>query len=87
MFDLVSICLETLLASVPDWCMVYIERTVGSEIVLVAPDKKLLGDVGLVESRFDLFWDCVSIGAWFVPGLRQTYHRLINHFRCTRWYS
>jgi hypothetical protein len=48
---------------------------------------KLLGDVGLVESRFDLFWDSVSIGAWFVPGLRQTYHRLINHFRRTRWYS
>jgi hypothetical protein len=39
MFDIVSICLETLLASVPDWCMVCVKRTVGSKIVLVAPDE------------------------------------------------
>jgi hypothetical protein len=37
-----------------DWCMVCVERTVGLKIVLKAPNG-LLGDVGHVESRFDLF--------------------------------
>jgi hypothetical protein len=41
--------------------MVWAERTVGSEIILDAPDE-LLGDVGHVESRFDPFGDCVSFG-------------------------
>jgi hypothetical protein len=48
---------------------------------------KLLGDTGHVESRFGLFGDCVSIGARWVFGLRQTYHQLRNCFGCTRWYS
>ena len=48
---------------------------------------ELLGDVGHVESNFDLFGDGVSVGARLVHGLRQTYHRLRNHFRRTRWYS
>jgi hypothetical protein len=46
-----------------------------------------LGVVGHVESRFVLFGDDVSVGAILVHGLRQTYHRLRNHFGCTRWYS
>jgi hypothetical protein len=45
----------------------------------------LLGDVCHVELRFGLFGDCVSVGASLVHGLRQTYYRLKNHFRCTRW--
>jgi hypothetical protein len=44
---------------------------------------ELLGDVSHVESRFDLFLDSVSVGARQVLGLRQTYHGLINRFRCT----
>jgi hypothetical protein len=35
-----------------------------------------IGDVAHVESRFSPFRDCVSAGARWVHGLRQTYHRL-----------
>ena len=38
-----------------DSCMVCIERTIGSEIMLDAPDG-ILGDVGYVESRFFSVW-------------------------------
>jgi hypothetical protein len=48
---------------------------------------ELLGDVGHVESRFGPFGDSVSIGARWVHGLCQTYHRLKNPFGCTRCYS
>ena len=48
---------------------------------------ELLGDVGLVESRYGPFGDNVSIGASQAYGLRKTYHRLINDFGRTRWYS
>ena len=48
---------------------------------------QLLGDVGHVESRFGAFGDGVSVDARYVHGLRQTYHRLRNHFGRTRWYS
>jgi hypothetical protein len=37
---------------------------------------ELQGDVGHVESRFDLFGDGVSISARKVHGLRQTNHGL-----------
>jgi hypothetical protein len=47
---------------------------------------ELQGEVGHVESRFGSFEDSVSVGARYVPGLCQTYHRLRNHFGCTRWY-
>ena len=42
--------------------MVCAERTIGSEIVLDAPDE-LLADVGRVESLFGLFGDGVSVSA------------------------
>jgi hypothetical protein len=45
-----------------------------------------LGDVGNVESRFGPFRNGVSVGARQVHGLRQMYHRLRNHFGCTRCY-
>jgi hypothetical protein len=48
---------------------------------------ELLGDVGHVESHLDPFRDGVSVLARKVHGLRQTYHRLRNHFGRTRWYS
>jgi hypothetical protein len=41
---------------------------------------ELLGDYGSVESRFGLFGDGVSVSARWVHGMRQTYHRLGNHF-------
>jgi hypothetical protein len=48
---------------------------------------ELLGDVGRLESRFGPLGDGVSVGARYVHGLRQTYHRLKNRFGCTQWYS
>jgi hypothetical protein len=48
---------------------------------------ELLGDVAYVESHFSPFSDGVSVGARLVHGLRQTYHRVRNHFGFTRWYS
>jgi hypothetical protein len=40
---------------------------------------ELLGDMGQVETRFSPFGNGVSVGQE-VHGLRQTYHRLRNHF-------
>ena len=45
-----------------DRCTVCVERTIGSEIILDAPDE-LLGDVGHVESRFFPFGASVSVSA------------------------
>jgi hypothetical protein len=42
--------------------------------------KQLLGDVGHVDHRFNLFGDSVHIGARYVHGLRRTYHRLKKYF-------
>jgi hypothetical protein len=44
---------------------------------------ELLADLGHVESRFSAFGDSANIDARLVHGLRQTYHRLENHFGCT----
>jgi hypothetical protein len=38
MWNLVLICFETVLASVQDWCSVCVKHTIGSEIILDAPD-------------------------------------------------
>jgi hypothetical protein len=46
---------------------------------------ELLGDLGYVESRFGLFANSANLDARLVHGLRRTYHRLRNHFGCTRW--
>ena len=52
---------------------------------------ELLGDVGLVESHFFSFGDCVSVSAnldaRYEHGLRRTYHQLENHFGHTQWNS
>jgi hypothetical protein len=42
-----------------------------------------LGDEALVEARFGLFGDGVSMGERMAHGLCQTYHRLRNRFRVT----
>ena len=47
----------------------------------------LLHDVGQVEACFGLFGDGVNLNTSQVHGLRQTYHRLENYFRCIRTYS
>jgi hypothetical protein len=47
----------------------------------------LLGDKAQVETRFGLFVDYANLDTQYMHGLRQTYHRLKNHFERTRWNS
>ena len=61
-WKLVSVRLEIVLILTQDRCPVCAERTIGSEIILVAPDG-ILGDVGHVKSHFGLFGDSVGAGA------------------------
>ena len=70
-WKLVLVRLEIVLILTQDRCMVCAERTIGSEIILDAPDG-LLGDVGHVESYFGPFRDIVNVGARLEHGLRQT---------------
>jgi hypothetical protein len=86
MWNLLLVCLQTVLVSVQHRGMFCAQHTIGSEIIFTAPDG-ILGDVGHLESRFGPFRDGVSVRARYVYGLRQTYHRLRNHFGRTRWYS
>jgi hypothetical protein len=48
---------------------------------------KLLDDEAQVEAHFGPFGDSANLIARSVHSLRRTYHRLINQFRCTQWYS
>ena len=68
-WKLISVYVEIVLILTQDRCTVCVECTIGSNIVLDAPDG-LLGDVGLVESLFFLFGDSVSVGARKVHGMR-----------------
>ena len=61
-WKLVSVRLEIVLIMTQDRCTVCAERTIGSEIILDAPNE-LLGDVGHVESCFSPFGDGVSVSA------------------------
>jgi hypothetical protein len=47
----------------------------------------LLGDEAQVQARFGPFGDSANLDARQVHSLRQTYHRLKNHFGHTQWYS
>jgi hypothetical protein len=49
-----SVCLEIVLLLMQDWCTICINHSVDSKIVFEATDG-ILGDVGHVESRIDLF--------------------------------
>jgi hypothetical protein len=82
---LVLVYLEIVLIFTQDRCTVCSERTIGSKLYWTQP-MDLLGDVSHVESHFSPFRDSVSVSARQVHGLRQTYHRLRNHFGRTRWY-
>ena len=46
-----------------------------------------LGDEAQLEARFGPFGDSANLDARLVNGLRQTYHRLKNHFGRTQWNS
>ena len=60
MWNLILVYLEIVFVLMPYRCTVCAEHTIGSKIVLDAPDV-LLGDVGQVESRFGLLG--ASVGA------------------------
>ena len=62
MWNLFLVYLETMLVSVLDRCTVCAKHTIGSEIILGAPDGTP-SVVGLVEPRFNLFGDSLSVGA------------------------
>ena len=47
----------------------------------------LIANIGQEEAHFDLFGDSVNLIARYMYGLRQTYHRLRNHFGCIQWCS
>ena len=72
MFNLVFVCLETVLVLVQDTCTVCAKCTIGSEIVWMHP-MVLLGDVAQVEAHFVPFahsanLDAVSVDARYVHG-------------------
>ena len=56
----VLVCLEKVLVSVQDRCMVCAKRTIGPETVLDAP-MVLLCDEAQVQARFSLFRDSTSL--------------------------
>ena len=58
----VSVCLEMVLVSVQDRCMVCAKHTIGPETILDAP-MVLLGDEAQVQARFGLFRDSTSLDA------------------------
>ena len=71
MWNLVSVHLEIVLILTQDRCIVYAERTIGSESFWTHP-MELLGDVGHVDSYFGPFRDIVNVGARLEHDLRQT---------------
>jgi hypothetical protein len=52
-----------LLILMQDWCTVCVERTIGIEIILDAPDSTPLGDEAQVDARFGLFGDSANLDA------------------------
>jgi hypothetical protein len=65
-----------------DRCTVCAERTIGSEIVLDAPDGTP-SNMGQAKSHFGAFGDGVSVGARWVHGLCQMYRRDRYHSKST----
>ena len=79
---LISVCLEMVLSLTQDRCTVCAESTIGSEIILAAPDGTPW-DEGQVKAHFNLFRDSVNLSARWVHCLRRMYHGHGNHFEHT----
>jgi hypothetical protein len=62
MWNLILVHLEIVLVSVQDKCTVCAERSIGSKIILDAPDVTTT-DAGHVQPSFGLFGDIVSVTA------------------------
>ena len=77
MWNLVLVRLE--MASVQDRCTVSTKCTIGSEIVLDAPDGTPRRR-GSSQSSFLSFGDDANLDVRWVHGWRQTYHRLGKSF-------
>jgi hypothetical protein len=60
-WKLILVRLEIVLINTQDRCTVYVERAIGSEIILGTTDE-LLGDVGQMEAHFDLFREYINLG-------------------------
>ena len=86
MWNLASLCVETVLVLVQDRCMVCARRTIGSQIILDALDVPL-GDEAQVEACFCPFGDSANVVVRLVHSWCRTYHRLENRFGRTRWNS
>jgi hypothetical protein len=82
---LVLVCLEIVLILTPDRCTVCAGSTIGSEIVLDAPDG--VGDEAQVDARFGPFGDSANLDVRYMHYLRRTYHRLGNRFGRTQGIS
>jgi hypothetical protein len=83
--NLIPFHLEMVIVSVQDRCTVCANRTIDFEIIL--GPMVHLGDVAQLEAHFGPFRDSANLDARSVHSLRRTYHRLRNHFGCTRWNS
>ena len=60
MWNLVLICLETVLLLVQDWCMICAKDTIGSEIILDTM-MVLLRDDAQLDARFGQFGDSANL--------------------------
>ena len=82
--NLVLVRLESVSTSVQDRCAVCAKCTIGSGIILDAPDGTT---EATMKARFGRFGDSGNIDARLVHDLRRTFHRFENHFGRTRWNS
>jgi hypothetical protein len=62
MWNLILVCLEIVLVSVQDRCIVCANRTIGLEIILDAPNGTP-GDEAEVDARFSPFGDSANLDA------------------------
>jgi hypothetical protein len=83
MWNLVSVHLDIVLVSVQDRCMVCVKHTIGSEIILDAPNGTPRWRVSSGCSFYSV-WNGANLDVRYVHALRQMCHRLINHFGHTR---
>jgi hypothetical protein len=84
-----NVYLKIVLVLVQVSCTICAKHTIGSKIILGAPDGTIGSKNHLVVSHFGPFRDSVSVSvsAGLVHNMRQTYHRLRNHCGYPRWYS
>jgi hypothetical protein len=83
---LVLVCLDIVLILTQDSCMVCAERSIGSEIVLDAPDGSPMS-VGQVESRFNPLGDSGVLVQVTCKVCAKCTIATRNHFGCSGWYS